>query len=101
MTTGASWPWNLSTVPTRTPGIPALGQAADLGVVGRDDEDVLAGHLRVLPSSSIQCAPGAVKLRDKSRDDFDLLDRRVAIAVVVDVDHPQAAAVELAGAGER
>ncbi len=39
--TWACWPWNLSTVPTRTPAGKALLQAADLGVVGGEDEDVL------------------------------------------------------------
>ena len=47
-TTAASWPWNLSTVPTRTPVIPAASQRAadrpDLRVVGRDDEDVAPGQ---------------------------------------------------------
>ena len=47
-TTGASWPWNLSTVPTRTPSGSALAQTAHLGVVGRDDEDVVAADGRVL-----------------------------------------------------
>ena len=42
MLIGASWPWNLSTVPTRArpAGSSALDRA-DLGVVRRDDQDVV------------------------------------------------------------
>ena len=44
ITSSASWPWNLSTVPTRAPsGRHALEQV-HLHVVGRDDEDVARRH---------------------------------------------------------
>ena len=42
--TAASWPWNLSTVPTGDVGqagvVEGAAQLADLAVVGRDDDDV-------------------------------------------------------------
>ena len=44
-TTGACWPWNLSTVPTRAPRGQPVAQVAHLGVVGRDDEDVVEREL--------------------------------------------------------
>ena len=51
-TTGASWPWNLSTVPTRTPAGSALARSSShLGVVGRDDHDVVGRRAAASPPS--------------------------------------------------
>ena len=50
MLIGASWPWNLSTVPTRASGGQQPLDRADLGVVRRDDQDVR-------PSRPAGCTP--------------------------------------------
>ena len=78
MTTGASWPWNLSTVPTR--GSPSAadraGDLRDLGVVGGDDEDVVERRSRVTPFRSVQ-RPRRAALSIASRDALRLLARRL------------------------
>ncbi len=63
--TAASWPWNLSTVPTRTPAGQRAPAGSDLRVVGRDDHDLLgtssgaAGPVRpeVLPLQQLLDEP--------------------------------------------
>ena len=47
MTTGASWPWNLSTVPTLSRSarlVELLADECDLGVVGGDHERICLCH---------------------------------------------------------
>ena len=51
MLIGASWPWNLSTVPTRASGGQESLDRADLGVVRRDDEDVVPADRPLMPAS--------------------------------------------------
>ena len=65
MLIGASWPWNLSTVPTRA----SVGEQApdrpDLGVVGRHDEDVRPAD-RAL--SAVLVDPDRTALDELTRD---------------------------------
>ena len=65
MLIGASWPWNLSTVPTRASGGSRRLMAADLGVVRRDDEDVVEGHR---PGHPVLVRPGRAAL-DQAEDE--------------------------------
>ncbi len=63
-TTGACWPWNLSTVPMRTrrSGM-RLAQAANLRVVRRDDDEVVRRAALVAPSSSRTASRAAARSR--------------------------------------
>ncbi len=72
MTTGASWPWNLSTVPTRAPDRGAPEQR-HLGVVGGDDQDRSRPSGCCLPLPFVQAAPGAVRRSTMPADRLDLL----------------------------
>ena len=81
-TTGASWPWNLSTVPTRAPRGQRLGQARDLRVVRRDDEDVVEAEGR---GSALRVCPLLPEQPlELLADALGLLGRRPAIALVLD-----------------
>src|SRR5207247_5189416 len=80
-------------------GQPLL-QAAHLGVVGRDNQDVLTRH-DVLFAVFVDPPRGRChEARYQRRDSVDLLLRPVAIAVVVLFDDPEAAPVELADADQ-
>jgi len=83
-------------VPTRAP----VGARRYLGVVGGDYEDVLAGHGSRDAFLVDPLGGGLGKARDKGCDRFDLFLRRVAVAFVGDFSEIEAAAVEVAGAGE-
>ena len=72
-TTGASCPWNLSTVPTRARRPRRAAQAAHLGVVGRDDEDVVPAEAVLAPVAVGEaCRRSAVEL---GGDPVGLLER--------------------------
>ncbi len=119
MTIAASWPWNLSTVPTLAPPglrfaarqVPsvrsngprrgqAFGEAGYLGVVGGDDQDVFARHWRGLALLVDPLGGGLGEAGDQGGDGFDLFLRRVAVAFVGDFEEVEAAAVEVAGVRE-
>ena len=69
MLIGASWPWNLSTVPTRARRRQQPRDRADLGVVRRDDQDVLPARAgRWTPVASIHDAPPSTQ-RSRQRGD--------------------------------
>ena len=92
MTTGASCPWNLSTVPTRRPGQPRQ-HGVDLRVVGTDDEHVAAaeGARRALRIDPVDTA-----LRERAQDPadaFDFLGRGVLVPVVLHGYEPQSRAL--------
>ena len=83
MTTGASCPWNLSTVPMRAPGRRSCS-LEHLGVVRRDDQDVLE---RDGPFLTVTIDPGAScvqDLVDQIADPVGLFGRRILIALVRD-----------------
>ena len=81
-TMGASWPWNLSTVPTRTPAGQARAQAVHLGVVGRDDHEVLVAERA---GRAVGVGEGAAAhAGDQRRDLGHLLVGGGPVAVVVD-----------------
>lgn len=82
-TTGASCPWNLSTVPTRTPGRHARAERAHLGVVGGDDEDVLDSE-RPRPPVGVRVRRPEHSL-DRGRDGARLLPRELPVAGVLDL----------------
>ena len=95
MTIGASWPWNLSTVPDAGDAERSQGAAkgADLGVVGRDDEDV--GRLeRSRAAVVVGPACAREKMPDDALDGVDFFVGAGLVAFVRDFDE------EEAGAGE-
>ena len=95
MTTGASWPWNLSTVPTARAGRQRLASMRDLGVVRGDDQDVVDGQRTRLPVAVGERCRRSSNWRTASAMTADLLGRRVAVARVRHLEHADA------GAGQR
>ena len=101
MLIGASWPWNLSTVPAKTRGRPASAQArsidADVRVVRGDDHDVVHRD-RVREPMAVDPLRAAVhEVRDEAGDHLRLL---VGVGGVARVGHgevAQARATEDAG----
>ena len=67
MLIGASWPWNLSTVPTRASGGSAPADRADLGVVRRDDRGRPPSRRGVRTPCSV--GPASRRPRRASRDE--------------------------------
>ena len=90
-TTGASWPWNLSTVPTRAPRGSRVAQVADLRVEGRDDEDVVEREV-ALGAGGVRVAAAVEQLRDLLGDPVGLLGRALAVLGVLDLEQPHARA---------
>ena len=107
--TAASWPWNLSTVPTRHVGeagvVEGAAQLADLAVVGRDDDDVGGPQRARADRGAVGAAlrrvvPGAAEqVVHEVADDLGLLGGPRRVVVVVDEAHvqPRLDAVERAG----
>ena len=91
MTTGASWPWNLSTVPTRAPSGSAALISRDLGVVRRHDQHVRRPDRRLRPL--VVPPRRALHRVPQPRDDVGLLLALVrARPLVSHRQHPQPAA---------
>jgi hypothetical protein len=64
-------------------------QAADLGVIGSDDEDVVDREPLALPLAVDVPAVGQQVL-ELAGDDSGLLDRPAAVVGALDADHAQA-----------
>ena len=91
MTTGACWPWNLSTVPMRTPGSRSAS-AVTCALYGATIMRSRARQRRFFAVGvAIANAVGRQR-RDERRDRVDFLERARLVRVVLDghVDEPRA-----------
>ena len=89
MTTGASWPWNLSTVPTLVPIGQSLAKCIHLHVVGRDDKDIVKGEgVEKLSIASVYLLLN--ETIEHIGDDLGLLEIALGATFVreVEEDHP-------------
>ena len=93
MTTGASWPWNLSTVPTRARPGQTPPEPRDLRVVRRDDEDVVgADRVRACPSRRSTAARSS---RSTSSATTSTSSRLVGLPTCCTGTPPQSGAAEI------